>query len=373
MNFAIVGAGNIGRGIAQNLIENGHEVEIMDKSHDSLDRIRDMMPKVRTIEFDVMDRSSYRKLDNYDVVISALPGSVGMQFLRNAAKTGKKIIDVSYTEEDPVELDSIAENSGTVIVPDMGFAPGLTNAIAGYFTADLESIENVKIYVGGVPEKPLPPLDYTITWSVEGLIDEYTRPARIVRNGKQIQVEALSGIERISIGDYGEMEAFYTDGLRSLARNIRCSGDMFEKTIRYPGHAEKIAVIRDMGYFDRTKISGCNLTMFEISEQLFMKRLYRPEIHDVVLMRVMVSGKKLGNPVKRSAEMEVHYDTARSRTAMDITTSLPASITAEFLSGQVNVPSGILFPEELGRDRNYFEQLTDSLRRKGVNLQITVK
>ncbi|CAC11819.1 conserved hypothetical protein [Thermoplasma acidophilum] len=373
MNFIVIGAGNIGSGIAQNLLEDGHEVEIADKSRESLNRIRGRNPKIRTREFDVMDRSAYRMLNDYDASVSALPGSIGMQFLKNVAKMGKIVVDVSYMEEDPYDLNGIAQSAGTIIVPDMGFAPGLTNAIVGYFSADLDQIRNVKIYVGGIPEKPVPPLDYTITWSVEGLIDEYTRPVRIVRNGTEDHVPALSGIERIGVGNYADMEAFYTDGLRSLIRNIKCTGEMFEKTIRYPGHAEKMAAIRDLGYFDRIKVDGCNLTMFEISEQIFMEKLFRPDIQDVVLMKVEVSGTKLGREVTRTAEMQTGYDSSRKRTAMDMATSLPASITAEFLSSNGKITSGIVFPEILGKTQNYFEYLVNNMKKKGINVNISVK
>jgi len=373
MNFIVVGAVNIGSGIAQNLLEDGHEVEIADRSRESLNRVRDRNPKVRTREFDVMDRSAYRMISDYDAAVSALPGSIGMQFIKNVARIGKTVVDVSYMEEDPYDLNGIAESAGTLIVPDMGFAPGLTNAIVGYFSADLDQTRDVKIYVGGIPEKPVPPLNYTITWSVEGLIDEYTRPVRIVKNGVEDHVPALSGIEHIGIGSYKDMEAFYTDGLRSLIRNIRCTGEMFEKTVRYPGHADKIAAIRDLGYFDRTKVDGCNLTMFEISEQIFMKSLFRPEIHDVVLMRVEVSGTKLGREVTRTAEMQTDYDSSRKRTAMDMATSMPASITAEFLSKNGKIAAGTVFPEILGRNHDYFEYLVNSMKKRGIGITISVK
>ncbi len=369
MNFLVIGAGNIGSGIALNLLEAGHSVDVADKSMDSLNRLKKINEKIRVIEFDVFEKNSYRILHDYEVILSALPGSIGMEFLRNAAITGNTVVDVSYTDQNPYELNDTAMASGTLIVPDMGFAPGLTNAIVGHLSCDLEKVNNVKIYVGGIPEKPIPPIDYTITWSVEGLIDEYTRPVHIVRNGIESQVQALSGIEKISIGNYVNMEAFYTDGLRSLIRNIKCT-EMFEKTIRYPGHAEKISLLKDLGYFDRERIHGCNITAFDVSEQLFMKKLFMPDVHDVVLMRIDVSGIKSESEINRSAEMQVYYDSLRNRTAMDIVTSLPASITAEFLSKNGKIATGMVFPETLGVNDNYFNYLIGTLQKNSIKISI---
>jgi len=371
MNALVVGAGNIGAGIALNLIGDGYEVDIADRSRDSLNKIRDRIPKIRTMEFDAMDHASYSILGNYDITMSALPGSIGMTFLKNAVKTGNKIVDVSYTPEDPYQLNSIAENSGSIIIPDMGFAPGLTNAIVGYFVRDLDIVENVRIYVGGIPDHQVPPIDYTITWSIEGLIDEYTRPVNIVKDGKKTQVPPLSGIDMLSIGTYDNLESFYTDGLRSLIRNIACTGEMFEKTVRYKGHAEKMAAIRDLGYFSSDRIPGCNLSMFEISERLLLKTLFRPDVHDVALMRVEVDGERSGRKLKRTAEMELHYSDELKRTAMDLATSLPASITGEYLMNRNVSMSGVIFPEVLSRTQGYFDQLIKNLIRNKINLRIT--
>lgn len=133
-------------------------------------------------------------------------------------------------------------------------APGISNILVGHAAAKLDKTHKVHIMVGELPQTPVPPLGYVITWSPESLIDEYTSKARIIKDGKKTEIEALNGLEEVMFQGVGKLEAFYTDGLRTLLYTIEDVDEMWEKTLRYPGHAEKIKMLRELGLFNDEEV-----------------------------------------------------------------------------------------------------------------------
>jgi len=370
MRFLILGCGNIGKVIIKDLLvsEATKRVIALDISEKRLREMKDELQDERFeyIVGDATNRDYLKSITaNIDVVINSLPGSIGFHVMKNIIELGTNLVDISYMPENPLELDELAKNKRIIVVPDAGVAPGLSNILVGYASAIFDRVESVKIYVGGLPEKKIPPLDYCLTWSAEDLIEEYTRPARIIRNGELISVPALSGLERIYINGVGELEAFYTDGLRTLLHTIRAK-NMEEKTLRYPGHVEKIRLLIDLGFFDkdRIKIDDNEVSIMKITAKLLERKISCKDVRDIVILKVITEGVLRNEKTRRVFEIIDRY--RNGITAMGRTTGFTASIIAQLIAkGRIDM-YGVVPPEYLGMRREIFHQIINELSRRGV-------
>jgi lysine 6-dehydrogenase len=280
------------------------------------------------------------------------------------------LVDVSYMSENPLALTDNAIKASVIIVPDCGLAPGISNILVGHAAAELDKVQAVHIMVGGLPEKPVPPLDYVITWSPENLIDEYMRKARIVKEGKIIEVEALSGLEEIEFPEFGKLEAFYTDGLRTLPQTITDAYDMWEKTLRYLGHAEKIKLLKTLGFFEEEQIDveGVSVSPRKLTVKLFEQKLRKPEIKDIVALKVEVSGVKNGMQTRYVYHLLDHYDEKRGITAMARTTAYSASIIAQLMLKKALKEKGVVPTEKIGKNNALFQLFLDELEKRGIRI-----
>ena len=228
--------------------------------------------------------------------------------------------------------------------------------------------------VGGIPEELVPPLDYTITWSAEGLIDEYVREVSIIQDGKTVQVPALSGLEEIEFPGVGTLEAFYTDGLRSLAKTFPEVENMYEKTLRYPGHVEKVKLLRELGYFsdEPLTVGGSEVSPRLVTARLLERSLWKPEVGDLLAMRIQILGEKKGKKTGYRHQILDRYDHETDVSAMARTTAYTASIVAGMLAkGTIDV-KGVIPPEKLGMDTKFSETLISELKSRGVIIEETV-
>ncbi|MGQ9506397.1 MAG: saccharopine dehydrogenase family protein [Candidatus Bathycorpusculaceae bacterium] len=254
MKALILGCGNIDSVAAQDLAESTVPVEVVvaDKSETRVKSVAEKIGRknVSWIQLDATNQNQLiTALKKFDIAMGFLPALFGYRLAEACIVAGKNLVDVSYMQENPLSLNDKATKAGVTIIPDCGLAPSISNILVGHAAEKLDKIKMVHIMVGGLPEKPLKPLGYAITWSPESLIDEYTRKARIVKGGKVVKVEALSGLEEINFPGLGRLEAFYTDGLRNLIDTLGDVEEMWEKTLRYPGHAEKIKLLKNLGFF----------------------------------------------------------------------------------------------------------------------------
>ncbi|MBS4015284.1 MAG: saccharopine dehydrogenase NADP-binding domain-containing protein [Candidatus Latescibacteria bacterium] len=265
MEICILGSGLQGRVVAQDLAENKHKVTILDNNKDNLKKVI-KSSRITTKQFDVTRKKELiRLIKDFDIVVGALPAQLGFHSMQCAVEAGVDIADMSYSGEDPFKLDKQAKKNKTRVIPDAGYAPGLSNILVGeayrelnqeIYHRDTENTEgteknrvnNIRILVGGIPQNPKPPFNYNYTWSPDDLVAEYTRPARIVNNYKEITVEALSGVESFKVPKIGKVECFYTDGLRTLINTFKNVKNMEEKTIRYAGHAELVKELLNYGF-----------------------------------------------------------------------------------------------------------------------------
>jgi len=374
LRVLVLGCGNIGSVIARNFAESMEECEIVvaDREEERAKKVASSIEDAAWITVDATDYAGLVEvLRGFNLVIGALPGDYGYQALKAAIEAGVDMVDVSFTPEDPLELDGAAKEAGITIIPDCGVAPGLSNMLVGYASAKLDRVLEAHILVGGLPEHPVPPLGYTVTWSAEGLIDEYMRDVRIVEDGRLTIVPALSGLEEIDFPGVGRLEAFYTDGLRTLLHTLRGVESMWEKTLRYPGHVEKIRLLKALGFFDEEPVAVGRVEVSPrlVTARLLERSLRRPEVGDLLVMRVEVAGERGGEEVRFRYYLLDRYDRERGVTAMARTTAYTASIVAGKLARSIIKERGIVPPERLGMDEGLFKEILSALRDRGVRVE----
>ena len=375
MKVFIFGCGNIGSVAAEDMAKSLRSIQVVvaDKSETRAKEVAERIGKgnVSWIQLDITNLSKLTNaLKDFDLVMGFLPGKLGYRLTKACIDAGKDLVDVSYMSENPLTLTENAVKARVTIVPDCGLAPGISNILVGHAAAELDKVQSVHIMVGGLPEKPIPPLDYVITWSPENLIDEYIRKARIVKEGKIIEVEALSGLEEVEFPEFGKLEAFYTDGLRTLPQTITDAPDMWEKTLRYPGHAEKIKLLRALGFFEEEQIDvdGVSVSPRKLTVKLFEQKLRKPEVKDVVALKVEVSGVKNGKQMHYIYHLLDYYDEKRGITAMARTTAYSASIIAQLLLKKALKEKGVVPTEKIGMDYALFRLFLDELEKRGIRI-----
>jgi len=369
MKIIVLGAGLVGGPMAADLAaEAGFEVTAADIDGEALARWG-QRAGIATIQSDLSDPATLRRLvSGFDLVLNAMPGRFGFQTLRACLEAGKSVVDISFFAEDPFELDALARSIGATAIVDCGVAPGMSHILAAYAAAGLDEARSLTIYVGGLPEVRTWPYDYKAGFSPQDVIEEYTRPARYVENGSPVVRPALSDPERIDFPRLGTLEAFNTDGLRTLLRTGLCP-DMREKTLRYPGHIEKIAVLRETGFFDRDEIevAGVRVRPLDVTAKLLLpKWKLGPEEHDLTVMRIAVSGSRGGKRARIVFDLLDRYDPATGVHSMARTTGYTATLAVRLLAQGRLARKGIVAPEFIGREPACVEFLLEGLKARGV-------
>ena len=375
MEILVLGYGNIGSVLAKDLAENMPSTEVVIAGrHRNMAEETAAVINRKNVTGIGLDADKYHLLvdamKKFDLVIGALPGDVGYRSVKAAIEAKVDMVDVSYMPENPLMLDEDALKAGVAVVPDCGVAPGLSNLLVGHAVSKLDEVESIRMMVGGLPEEPVPPLGYVVTWSVANLLDEYSRKAKIVKNGEVVVVEALTGLEEIEFPGVGKLEAFYTDGLRTLLHTVKGVRNMWEKTLRYPGHAEKIKMLEALGFFDEDPIDVRNtrLPPREVTIELLKKKLQRSEIKDILAMKVDVSGIAEGSRRRYSYHLLDRYDTENRITAMARTTAYPASIIGQLIASKAIEEKGVIPLEKLGAKERLFNKILLELEKRQVKI-----
>lgn len=367
-----MGAGSVGKAIAYDLYERvtGSDLILIDKCRECLQDASKFIGKseMRHAEIEGED-DIYRVIKDVDVAVNALPGRFGKASWLAAIRAGVDLVDVSYAPEDPTQYNVQAADAGVTIVPDTGVAPGLSNIMAGRAYAQLDDVKELKIYVGGIPERPIPPLGYLVTWSPEDLIEEYIRPARVINSGRVMEKPAISELEKIFIPGVGELEAFLTDGLRTLLKTLKDVEVMEEKTLRWPGHAEKIELLKVLGYLDRDPLdlNGSNISPAQVTVKLWRERL-SGDSRDMVVLRVLAIGRVSLDNVEIEYRMVDRYDETTGFSAVARTTGFTATGVLKLITeGSIPGP-GVVPPEVIGMDESLFSSLAEWLSWRGIKI-----
>jgi saccharopine dehydrogenase-like NADP-dependent oxidoreductase len=368
-NAVVLGAGMIGSVMAADLAADAaFSVTAADASAENLARVEARTKgRAKTVRADLSDAAVLRKtIAEADIVLGALSSRIAFAALRTIIESGKNFCDISFMAEDPLELDSLARAKGVTAVVDCGVAPGMSHMLAGYAAAKLTPCENIEIYVGGLPRERRWPFEYKAAFSPSDVIEEYTRPTRLVEHGKVVVREALSEPELMDFAGVGTLEAFNTDGLRSLVKTLVGKVPfMKEKTLRYPGHIELMRVLRETGYFgeEPVKVGGVEVRPRDLTAKLmFPKWTYGPGEEDLTVMRVIGEG----GGKRMQWDLLDFYDRATQATSMARTTAFPCAIVARMIaSGKWRKP-GVFTPEFLGPEPGVLEHVLAEHERRGV-------
>jgi saccharopine dehydrogenase-like NADP-dependent oxidoreductase len=369
MQIVVLGAGRVGSAIAVDLAkDDAFDVRVADRDQARLAHLveRHGIPGER-VDFSLSSTVA-RAINGADLVVSAVPGFLGYRTLEAILETGIDVVDIAFFPEDPFGLDRLAKDRDVRAIVDCGVAPGMSNLLVGYADARLDETESVAIYVGGLPCDRVPPFEYRAVFSPIDVIEEYTRPARIVVDGKMAIRPALSDHEILHFGEVGDLEAFLTDGLRTLIDTIGAPR-MIEKTLRYPGHAEKVGLLRAAGFLsdEPIDVDGREVRPIDVvTTLLFPLWELREGEEDLTVMRIEVAGRANGRPTRYTYDLLDRFDPVTGTTSMARTTGYAATMAARLLADGRWMEPGIAPPEIIGRDADAVEFILAGLRDRGI-------
>ena len=355
----------IGSFIAEELC-NDFEVTVIDNNKSTLNQIKKRNYRVSAINFDVNNGIIEDIIANYDLAINCLPGFMGFGMLKKIIQCKVSCVDISFMPENCLELSELALKNNCLVIPDAGVAPGLSNLIIGNIVANNE-IEEIQTMVGGLPKKKNPPWNYKAPFSPIDVIEEYTRPARIRIDGKTEVREALSKKQRLDVEGIGELEAFLTDGLRTLldSKGLSKVPNLMEFTIRYPGHCDLIRkMIRD-GKFSNEIVKGKKITRKEeTSGELFESWKLEKGEEEFTFMLILAVPRK-GNEISYT----IYDEFTEGATSMARTTGLTACAFSRLVLENKIRKKGVICPETLGMNDVFYDYVLDYLRDKGILIE----
>jgi len=368
--IVVLGAGMVGRVMASDLAAE-FEVTSVDFSPANLSRLEGT--PVRTLRADLASAAVVREIvGGSDLVVGAVPGSMGFATLKAVIAAGKDVVDISFFPEDAFLLDEAAREAGVTAVVDCGVAPGMDNMILGYHATRM-AVGSFECYVGGLPFRREFPFEYKAPFSPADVIEEYTRPARYVENGHVVVRPALSDVELLEFPEVGTLEAFNSDGLRSLLKTMKVP-NMIEKTLRYPGHVDRIRALRAGGFFDpgEIEVRGVRVRPIDVSSAVLFKHWHLGEEDDeFTVMRIVVAGHENGRPKRYAYDLFDRRDRATGFSSMARTTGFPATAVARLiLSGRLS-RKGIVPPEAIGADEAAFRAVMDGLAARNVVYRVS--
>ena len=369
MKVAVLGSGMVGSAIAMDLASR-HHVTAFDVSNANLDLLTKRNPRIETHQADLQSYSSYPQLlASFDIVVTAVPGFMGYKTLEAAINCGKNIVDISFFPEDVLQLDKLAKEKGVTVITDCGVAPGMSNFIIGHHNEEMK-IDSLEIYVGGLPKVRKKPFQYKAPFSPADVIEEYTRPARLMENGHIIVRPALSEVEWIHFENLGTLEAFNTDGLRSLLYTMPHIENQKEKTMRYPGHVDIMLSLKESGFFNDTPldIDGTKISPLKVTSQiLFNEWKLGMEEEELTVMKVKLTGIKDGESKTIEWNLLDFYDHETKTSSMARTTGYTCTAAVNLLAQNLFNEKGVFPPELVGKHKNCFDFVLDYLKERKVN------
>lgn len=372
--IVVLGGGLVGRVMALDLArEPDFHVTVADRDEAVLARLR--AEGLFAVPLDLTDDEAVRKvIAHADVVVGSAPGHMGFRILKLVIEAGKPYADIAFMGEDFLELDALAKARGVTAVVDCGVAPGLSNLLCGRAEHEFDSVERMLILVGGLPKRRLWPFEYRVVFSGVDVIEEYLRPARWVENGALVTKPALTDIEPVDLPRVGTVEAFNTDGLRSLAQTLHAP-NMKEKTLRWPGHVEKMRMLRETGFLSLEPIAvgPARVRPYDVTTKLLFDAWRLPEGEiDLTVMRIEAEGTVGGRRATWTWDLYDEADPATGFHSMARTTGFPCAIVARMLARGELAKPGVNPPELLAGDDRLFEKMMAELEVRGVTVTKTV-
>jgi len=371
MRAAVLGSGMMGSVMAWDLArsEGVDSVVVADIDPERLKSVKKRAPG-KKLSTELVNLKDTRKvvsfLKEFDVAASALPHGIVHPSDVAAVEAGARMVNIAF-EDEQMTLDARARKTGGALIPGCGVAPGLGGVLLAHGLEQIGGGDEGHILVGGLPQKPLPPFDYRLVFSIVGLLKEYVDDARVFRNGKLLKVRPFSTVESYEFpAPIGKLEGFCTDGLASLVYTMKGMKTLDEITLRWPGHAEKMGLLLESGFFSREKVrvGDVEVSPLEVSKAVLEKKLAEGDPRDMTVMRVIAKGRK-GSVVY---DMVDRYDEKNGVSSMGKTTAYTGSIVTQMLgSGEVK-GKGVIPPEVAIRGKRV-ETLLSELDRRGVRVE----
>lgn len=377
MKIGVLGSGLMGKEAARDLAasEGVHEVGLADidkaRAQHAVDQLQSSKLTAYEVDAsDVQDLATY--MQQFDVIINALFYSFNEKVARTAIKVGVNAVDlgghIGHVTDKVLAMKEDAKDAGVTLIPDLGVAPGMINILSGYGVGKLDQAESIKLYVGGIPVRPEPPFEYNHVFSMEGVFDHYTDPSLIIRNGEKQEIESLSEVEEVHFEKFAPMEAFHTSGGTSTLSISYPDLDTLEyKTVRYPGHAEKFKLLVDLNLTRsdyEVDVNGESVNPREVLLKVLDPIVELGEKDDAVLLRVVVSGKKNGEPATHAYEMTTYKDRETQVTAMARATANTISVVAQMLGSGSISNQGVYPPEQIVPGELYISEM----QKRGVQI-----
>jgi len=369
MTLAILGAGMVGKAIALDLAKE-YSVTSFDLNSTNLDELKTRNASVQTVRTDLSQFDEYQNwLSPFDIVVTAVPGFMGYKTLEAVINAGKNVVDISFFPEDALQLDALAKEKEITAITDCGVAPGVSNLIIGRYNEEMK-IDSFECYVGGLPANPQPPFYYKAPFSPVDVIQEYIRPARLVESGSIVTKPALSERELMYFDKVGELEAFNTDGLRSLIDTMNHIPDMKEKTLRYPGHIDLIISLQQTGFFntETIRINDVDISPLEFTSRMLVNE-WKPglEEEEFTVMKVILKGE--GKTIEYG--LLDRYDAKTKTSSMARTTGYTCTAAVNLIAKGLFSEKGVFPPELVGKDKTCFDFVMEYLKERKVNWKKT--
>lgn len=384
MKITVLGAGLVGTPMALDLAKesssssggsSGFDVLVADVRAEPLAALASRS-RVRTKQVDLSQPEALRALvADADIVLSAVPGFMGYATLKTLLEEGKRVVDIAFFAEDPLSLDALAKTRNGMAIVDMGVGPGMSSVLIAHAHSQLDETTSIVTYVGGLPKVRRWPYEYAAVFSPVDVIEEYVRPARYIENGVMVTRPALSDPEYLEFPEVGTLEAFNTDGLRTMAETLKVP-NMKEKTLRYPGHIEKMAVLRETGFFstEPIEVNGVQVSPRDVTAKLlFPMWKLPPGESDITVMKIIVEGTKAGKKTRVTYDLHDTYDVESGVHSMARTTGYTATAAVRLVAKGLWDKRGVFAPEMLGFERACVDFLLAELRQRGVVYKETIE
>lgn len=354
----------IGRAIALDLAKD-FDVTSFDLDKLNLKLLKEKNNAIDTVVQNLKELSSYESfLRPFNLVVTAVPGFMGFDTLKTVIGCGKNVVDISFFPEDALHLDALAKQKNVTAIVDAGVAPGMSNYIIGRYNKEMR-IDDFEIYVGGLPVHPKPPFKYKAPFSPIDVIEEYTRPARLKENGATVIKPALTDVELMKFEGLGMLEAFNTDGLRSLLHTMPHIPNQKEKTLRYPGHVGLITALQQSGFFSDEKImiDGKEISPLHFTSQILLKEWKMEENEEeLTVMKVVLHG------VGKTIEYDLldYYNPGTQTSSMACATGYTCTASVNLLVKKLFIKKGVFPPELIGDDKVCFDFVLNYLKQRSV-------
>lgn len=370
MKVVVLGAGLMGKEAVRDLVKSDgvKAVYLADQDVRKAENFADelMSDKLSILVLDARNELQLSEVIALgDVVINALFYTFNEQVAKLAIEAGVHCVDlgghIGGATDAVLQMKEHAEARNVTVIPDLGVAPGMINILTGLGADKLDKVESIRLYVGGVPVNPDPPLNYNIVFSLEGVFDHYTDSSRVIRGGEILELPSLSEIETVHFDGFGDMEAFHTSGGTStLIESFPDVQTLEYKTLRYPGHAEKFQLLVDLGLLSREstiQVDGKPLRVRDVMREHLTPQMLLGDKKDAVLLRVLVNGEASGMPATYEYNMTVTKDTDMNETAMALATANTISVVAQMIGSGTITKRGVYPPEMIVPGELYIEEM----------------